>query len=89
MGLIHYELPGVFKENSLPAVVNGALWLGLESWLNLCLIGIVSVTLFAMFSWHAIEKPVLMQRKRFSRVGARLAAEDTRLTLEEKPATAQ
>jgi peptidoglycan/LPS O-acetylase OafA/YrhL len=49
---------------------------GFSQWWVLALAALVPVTLFAMFSWHSIEKPVLKQRKRFSLVGARLAAED-------------
>jgi len=49
---------------------------GFALWWHLALWAIVPVTLFAMFSWHSIEKPVLKQRKRFSLVGARIASED-------------
>ena len=45
-----------------------------QSWLALMGTGFVPVTLLAMFSWHFIEKPILKQRKRFSLVGAKLAA---------------
>lgn len=47
-------------------------------WWHLAAVAIIPVTLFAMFSWHSIEKPVLKQRKRFSLVGARIASEDER-----------
>ncbi len=43
------------------------------SWWMLTIAGLLPVTLFAIFSWHAIEKPTLKMRKRFSLVGARLA----------------
>lgn len=44
-----------------------------SSWWTLTLAAIVPVTVFAMMSWHFIEKPVLKMRRRFSLVGARLA----------------
>jgi peptidoglycan/LPS O-acetylase OafA/YrhL len=34
--------------------------------------------LFAIFSWHTIEKPVPKQRRRFSLTGARIAASDSK-----------
>jgi peptidoglycan/LPS O-acetylase OafA/YrhL len=43
-------------------------------WWTLAIAGLLPVTLFAVFSWHVIEKPTLKMRKRFSVVGARLAA---------------
>ena len=46
------------------------------TWWTLAFSGLVPVTLFAMFSWNVIEKPILKLRKRFSLVGARLAATD-------------
>lgn len=49
---------------------------GFRSWLLLAMIAIVPVTAMAMFSWHLIEKPILKQRKRFSLVGARIAASE-------------
>lgn len=49
------------------------LLLGFSRWWVLLLGCLLPVTLFAMFSWHMIEKPVLKLRKRFSLVGARLA----------------
>lgn len=52
--------------------------LDFQSWPVLLAAGLAPVTLFAMFSWHSIEKPVLLQRKRFSRVGARIAAAESR-----------
>ncbi len=52
------------------------LLFGFAIWWQLSLAAIIPVTLFAMFSWHSIEKPVLKQRKRFSLVGARIASED-------------
>lgn len=48
------------------------------SWWTLAIAGLLPVTLFAIFSWHSIEKPVLKMRKRFSLVGARLAASDAK-----------
>lgn len=47
---------------------------GFPSWWTLASAGLLPVTLFAIFSWHSIEKPTLKMRKRFSLVGARLAA---------------
>lgn len=47
-----------------------------DSWWKLSFIGVPIVTLFAIFSWHMIEKPVLKFRRKFSLVGARIAAED-------------
>jgi peptidoglycan/LPS O-acetylase OafA/YrhL len=38
----------------------------------------VPVTLFAMASWHFIESPILAQRKKFSLVGRRIAAEQAK-----------
>jgi peptidoglycan/LPS O-acetylase OafA/YrhL len=49
---------------------------GFEHWWSLAVACILPVTLFAMFSWHAIEKPVLKTRKKFSLVGARVANEE-------------
>lgn len=45
-----------------------------SSWLSLAIAGLLPVTMFAIFSWHVIEKPTLKMRKRFSLVGARLSA---------------
>jgi peptidoglycan/LPS O-acetylase OafA/YrhL len=47
---------------------------GPDIWWKLALMGIPCVTLFAMFSWHMIEKPVLKYRRNFSLVGERIAA---------------
>jgi peptidoglycan/LPS O-acetylase OafA/YrhL len=44
-------------------------------WRLLLLASFVPVTLFAMASWHFIESPILAQRKKFSLVGRRIAAE--------------
>jgi peptidoglycan/LPS O-acetylase OafA/YrhL len=52
---------------------------GFASWGQLLVASVIPVIAFAMFSWHAIEKPILVRRKRFSRVGARLAAEQGRV----------
>ncbi|MDB5665233.1 MAG: acyltransferase 3 [Cypionkella sp.] len=46
---------------------------GFTSWWALAFAGLLPVTLFAIFSWHTIEKPTLKMRSRFSLVGARLA----------------
>lgn len=59
---------------------------GFGQWYTLFLVGSVPITLFAMFSWHRIEKPILMQRKRFSKVGARLAREEAEKTAATAPA---
>lgn len=48
-------------------------------WRLLLLASFVPVTLFAMASWHFIESPVLAQRKKFSLVGRRIAAEHARV----------
>ncbi|MEM7523967.1 MAG: acyltransferase, partial [Pseudomonadota bacterium] len=42
------------------------------------LISLVMVTGVAIFSWHWIEKPILMQRKRFSFVGRKIAEKDAK-----------
>ena len=49
---------------------------GFTPWYALFAAAFVPVTAMAIFSWHLIEKPILKQRKRFSLVGARLAAAD-------------
>lgn len=50
---------------------------GFSSWYILAVAGLLPVTLFAIFSWHKIEKPTLKMRKRFSLVGARLAVAES------------
>lgn len=45
---------------------------GLTSWWGLALVSALPITLFAVMSWHWIEKPVLKMRRKFSLVGARL-----------------
>lgn len=50
---------------------------GFSSWWMLTIAGLLPVTMFAIFSWHAIEKPTLKMRKRFSLVGARLTETKT------------
>jgi peptidoglycan/LPS O-acetylase OafA/YrhL len=47
-------------------------------WRLLLLASFVPVTLFAMASWHFIESPILAQRKKFSLVGRRIAAEQAK-----------
>jgi peptidoglycan/LPS O-acetylase OafA/YrhL len=49
-----------------------------DAWWKLALAGSIIVTIFAVFSWHIIEKPILKQRKRFSFVGARIASNSRR-----------
>lgn len=44
-------------------------------WRLLLLASFVPVTLFAMTSWHLVESPILAQRKKFSLIGRRIAAE--------------
>jgi len=48
---------------------------------------LIPVTAMAMFSWHFIERPILKQRRRFSVVGSRIAAESMRKTEPESPGT--
>jgi hypothetical protein len=48
----------------------------------LWIISVPAIVLFAMFSWHAIEKPILRVRKKFSFVARQrlaVAAPDSRL----------
>lgn len=46
---------------------------GFTQWWLLAAVAWLPVILFAAFSWHFVEKPVLKMRKRFSLVGSRLA----------------
>ena len=43
--------------------------------LGLWLISVVPITLFAAFSWHTIEKPILRLRRKFSFVARQRLAE--------------
>lgn len=63
-GIYLYHFPIMQALNSI---------FGFSSWWSLSIGCIIPVTLFAAFSWHAIEKPTLKMRKKFSLVGARLA----------------
>jgi len=45
-----------------------------EAWWQLLLAAVVPVVAVAMFSWHVVERPALALRRRFSLVGARVAA---------------
>ena len=46
----------------------------LNSWLPFFTASMIVATVWAAISWHVIEKPILMQRKKFSFVGRRIAA---------------
>ena len=54
---------------------------GVAVWWQLTLLALVPVTLCAMGSWHLVERPALALRKRFSIVGARIAAEQRQAAL--------
>ena len=52
-----------------------------KSWPFLLVVSLVPILLFAAFSWHAIERPILQMRKKFSFVARqRLAEVDTDAT---------
>ena len=52
------------------------LWPSLmSSWLYHFTASLLAATAMAVFSWHLIEKPILLQRKRFSFIGRKVAAE--------------
>lgn len=49
---------------------------GFTQWWLLGLVALAPVLVAGALSWHLIERPVLQWRKRYSKVGAQLAAED-------------
>jgi peptidoglycan/LPS O-acetylase OafA/YrhL len=61
----------VIQQAIIATVPQIQLW-----WLHLSLSAVIA-TLFAAFSWHVIEKPILKLRKKFSFVGRREAIRDS------------
>lgn len=52
-------------------------WHRFAQWWQLFAVAVLPVVALAMFSWHVIERPTLALRRRFSLMGARVAADAT------------